>query len=459
MKKLHYLPVAAVLLVAIGILCRPRPSSPAESSTGAPVGRSVPPHASPVKKPENAPKSPGAPSGPELSPAAGVPDTKAIRDRAQALLPGLRPLLNELLVKYPFRDGLEEVNAQKQRLKAALRETGDPAVIAALVLWAGEAGDRMEALAYLRTFVLECLRQEKDTTDWIRAIPVSHFLAETVSDADRPLPARLFALDFLTAQLEIMDPLKTGKVPLSMYCLDQADLGLLGAGLRRSIMGGDPQFYQPLLKIIGAYLGVSSVARGTIMDLLTPPPADQSLRLNLLNAIASSQSRILEDPAAFRYLISGLKESSDPRITSAAAQAYAHSPALVNGAAPEGREVLATLCELFRGTRGDLSDSRTQRALQQIFLAAIASADIEGAAAVVKEALLDPSLTAGAKLTALKRIQNIASGLIYVDHGYQKTAPALVEAITSVQPQLATQPLFKEQIQGTLQSLQDAQKH
>src|SRR5262249_52954324 len=157
---------------------------------------------------------------------------------------------------------------------------------------------------------------------------------------------------------------------------------------------------------------------------------------------------------AFRLLLAGLKEPNDLRMTSASAMAFAHSPTLVSGAAPEGREVLTTLCEQFRGIKGDLSDSRTLRGQQQIFLVAIASADIEGAAAVLKEALLDPSVPNAAKLTALKRIQNIASGAIGVDHGYQKTAPALAEMIRSVQPQLASQALFPEAIQGTLQSLQ-----
>jgi len=116
------------------------------------------------------------------------------------------------------------------------------------------------------------------------------------------------------------------------------------------------------------------------------------------------------------------------------------------------------LCEKLRGTKGDYSDSKTVRQQQQIYLVSIASADIEGAAAVVKEALLDPTVPNAAKLTALKRIQNIASGAIYVDHGYQKTALALAEAITSVQPQLASQPLFPEAIQGCLQSLREVQR-
>jgi hypothetical protein len=367
-------------------------------------------------------------------------------------------LLNDLLVKYPFTGAPEELNAQKQRLKAAIRAVGDPAAIAAIVLWAGEAGDRMDALAYLRTFVLETLRQDKDTTEWIRAKPVSHLLAEWEGDADLPLPTRLFALDFLTAQLELMDPLKTGKVPLSMYCLDQSDLGRLGGALRRSLERGDSQIYQPLLKIMGAYLGVSSVARASLTELLAAPPADPILRLGLLNAIGASPSRILEDPAAFRFMLSGLKEPNDTKITQAAAMAFAHSPTLVGGAVPEGREVLATLCEQFRGTRGDSSDSKTLRAQQQILLVSIASADIDGAAAALKEGLLDPSVPNAAKLTALKRIQNIASGAIYVDHGYQNTGPALAEAIASVRPQLETQPLFKEAIQASLQSLQDCRK-
>jgi hypothetical protein len=459
MKKLVYVPVAAILLVVAGILFRPHPSGPAAPASGAAKDKAAPSSIHSAKKEtEKAPKPPALPVGAELSRGEAVPDTQAIRNRAQALLPGLRPLLNELLVKYPYAGALEEFNAQKARLKAAIQATQDPAAIVALVLWAGEAGDRMEALGFLRTFVLESLRQEKDTTDWIRAKEVSHFLAQIESDGDRPLPARLFALDFLTAQLEIMDPQKTGKIPLSMYCLDQSDLGLLAGALRQSLQRADAQFYQPLLKVIGAYLAVSSVARASITELLNPPPSDPSLRLGLINAISSSQSRILEDPGAFRFLLTGLKEPNDLRMNSAAAMAFAHSPTLVDGSVPEGREVLATLCEQFRGIKGDLSDSRTLRGQQQIFLVSIASADMEGAAAVVKEALLDPSVPTAAKLTALKRIQNIAQGLIGVDHGYQKTGPALVEAITSVQPQFASQPLFPEAIQGCLQSLRDIQK-
>jgi hypothetical protein len=458
MKKLLYIPVAAVLLVFIVSLFRRHSAEPSVPASTSPVERTGLSPIKPVKHPEKPVSSSTPPVAMELPPGAASPDTKGIRGRAQALLPGLRPLLHDFLVKYPFTGAAEEMAAQKERLKAAIGATQDPAVIAALVLWGGEAGDRMDALAFLRNFVLESLRQQKDTADWIRARDVSHFLAEIEADGDQPLPARLFALDFLTAQLELMDPQKSGKIPLSMYCLDQSDLGLLAGALRQSVRRADAQFYQPLLKVIGAYLAVSSVARASITDLLAPPPTDQGLRLGLFNAIGSSQSRILEDPAAFQLLLSGLKEPNDLRINSAAALAFAHSPTLVSGAAPEGREVLATLCAQFRGIKGDLSDSRTLRGQQQIFLVSIASADIEGAAAVVKDALLDPSVPNAAKLTALKRIQNIASGAIGVDHGYQKTGPALVEAITSVQTQLSTQPLFPDAIKGCLQSLQDVQR-
>ena len=458
MKKLLFVPVAAVLLVFIASLFRRHSAEPSVPPSASPVERTGPAHPKPGKNPEKAGPSSSPPIATELPSGAAIPDTKGIRARAQALLTGLRPLLHDFLVRYPFTGALEEMNAQKERLKAAIGATQDPAVIAALVLWAGESGDRMEALAFLRNFLLESLRQQKETADWILSRDVSHFLAETESDADQALPARLFALDFLTAQLELMDPQKIGKIPLSMYCLDQADLERLGGSLRQSIAKNDPQFYQPLLKVLGAYLGVSSVARATLTGLLTPPPTDQGLCLNLINAISSSPSRILEDPAAYRFMLSALTDSSNPRLASAAGMAFARSPNLVTGATQAGLDVYTTLCEQFRGIKGDLSDSKTLRAQQQIYLVSIASADIDGAAAVVKDALLDPSVPNAAKLTALKRIENIASGAIGVDHGYKKTGPALVEAITSVLPQLASQPLFPEAIKGCLQSLQNVQR-
>lgn len=462
MKKQVLVPVAAVLIVAGGILVRRHASEAAPHAAGdlaaKPVSSTSHPKR-PDRKAEPSPQTPASAAAPRMEVPAGspVPDLQGIRERAETVLPSLRPLLQELLVKYPYAGAPEEFQAQKERLKAALLASRDPAVLSALVLWSREAGDRMEALAAIRAFVLDCLKQDKPLSEANRAKPLCHFLASLESDRDQALPARLFALDLLVAQTETIDPLSGGKIPLSAYCLDQSDLAQLREGLRGSIQRLDPQCYRPLLKILGAYLGVSSVARDAITELLTLPPENHDVRLHVLNALENQQSQILEEPAALRFLLSSLKETSDSKISSAAAMAFVHSPTLVSGSAPEGREVLATLEEQYRWAKNGGSD-KAMKQQQGLFLLSIASSDMEGAAGFVKEALLDPSLPDGMKLKVLKRIETISTGAIYVEHSYQKTAPAMAEALASIQPQLAALPLFKDAVQAALKGLEACRK-
>jgi hypothetical protein len=50
MKKLLYVPVAAMVMVAIAIAFRPRPSAPSGPPSAAPTDRTVPPPGASTKK-------------------------------------------------------------------------------------------------------------------------------------------------------------------------------------------------------------------------------------------------------------------------------------------------------------------------------------------------------------------------------------------------------------------------
>jgi hypothetical protein len=471
MKKAFILPV--IVVVAVGGIVLLRSRTPGDSSSrdesasaSGPSTRPLP-TAKPPRPSRADPDDPSSPGGtphpvplpPATLPTAESPSTaKAFRRAAEDYVARLRPILDDLLSKSPFTGSKEELDAIRLKLKAALLEIGDPAVIASLVIWSEGAVNKIDALSQVRSLAVDLIRQDKGLSEWLRSKSVAHFLAETAGDGAQALSGRLFSIDFLLLQTEDLAGLSPAKVSPLMYCLSSADLHLLRTGMTQSLLKEEAIVYQPLLKVLSSYLSVSPEARDAITDLLRPPPQNPSLRLSLMNAIGTQQSRVLEDPDAFRFLMSSLKDTGDPRLSTAAALAFIRSPSLVGGSTPQSGEALATLVEQYRWAKGVASEDRALKTQEQTFLISIASTDVAGTPAFVRDALLDSTVSDAAKLTMLKRIQNIASGAIDVDHGYRKTAPALTEAIQSVSSQLSTTPLFKNAFQACLDSLAASQK-
>jgi len=370
------------------------------------------------------------------------PPTKALRERAEALVQAARIPIDEFLSKYPFAIPKEEYEGLMLGLERAIREAKDPAVLAALVIAVARGGYRPEALAQLRTVLWNIVREDKELRALVRDKELSRFLVDNALDGSTAASGRQLAAYLLSAHVEDFSHRRPENVESSMLCLDPDDLARLATGLRESIGSEDAQMYLPLLSILDSYSGASSVARQVLVDLLAQPPQSPLLRLNLINSLANKEWWILAEPAGFRFLITCLQERNDQRIPTIASLAFLNCPALVGGDAPQAGEALTALYEQYQWAKSPDPSGKVKEQTQRV-LETLATTDIEGAARVVREALADPSVPSAGKSRLLNRIIEVVNGQ-HVGHRYRKTAPALLAAIESLPPEFSTDASLRE---------------
>jgi hypothetical protein len=349
----------------------------------------------------------------------------------------------------------EEFEALRTKLIAAIRATKDPAVIATVVIAAARGGYRPEALSQLRSYVFDAIRQDKELSAAIRQKDVSAFLVESALGGILETSGRRFASALLCVHLDDIFPRRPENIPLEKLCLGSQDLIRLASYLRESLATDDSQSYLPLLSIVGAYSCASQVAQETFLELLVNPPGNPVARMNLMNTLANQPWRVLEEPAAFRFLLTCLQERNDPRMPTVAAVAFQNSPALSGGNSPESTQAFTALCEQYDWARKVAPDGRPQGPCQ-LLLETIASADIDGNARIVQESLSSSSVPLELKLRLLRRINEVSVGQ-QVDHRYRRTGSALLAAIESARPVLADNAETRDLASLCAQHLSSAQ--